>query len=435
MRRNRGVMKLLWLLLLLPALAWAQDDKVHIVYSGNIDGELEPCGCSIEGNSGGILRHSTTLKRLRREHPDLITLSGGGMLVSMVPQDKLTGEYILKGVAELDYDAVALQWNDLAYGVDFVRGRGLPWVASNWSGDAFATGKEIGRGGHKLFFFAWLDPTQSPQAAMHAEYGQVGDDPDVLAKGLQQAQQQGLTVLSTTLTLEQARALPLQYVDILLVRAAYEEYGEPQIVDGTLVLEPGSRGMRLGMLELTLDENGRIAGFDHRIISMPPAVADDPELAAWYEEYNVKVKAAYLKRVELRKAMASGESPFVGEESCQDCHQQAHDTWRKTPHSNAFAKLEAVNKAFDPACIKCHTVGFEKEGGFIDMDATPHLLNVQCESCHGAGRRHAESGGAEPVTNHDWRPQRMCAQCHVQKHSPSFEFGSYWPRIKHTVVR
>lgn len=437
LRRNSkgAALKLLWLVLLLPALAWARNEPIHIVYSGNIDGELEPCGCSVEGNSGGILRHSTTLKKLRRQHPGIIALSGGGMLVSMVPQDKLTGEYILKGFAELDYDAVALQWNDLAYGMDFVRGRGLPWVASNWSGDEFAGDKMIKRDGHKLFFFAWLDPAQSPQAAMHGDHKPVSDDPSALAARLKQAQQQGLTVLSTTLTLAQARALPLQYVDILLIRAAYEEYGEPQMVDATLVLQPGSRGMRLGKLELTLNDNGRIEAFEHRVISMPPVVEDDPALADWYGEYNAKVKAAYLERAKLRKAMASGESPFVGEEACQDCHQQAHDTWRETPHSNAFAKLEEVNKAFDPACIKCHTVGFEREGGFIDTDATPHLMNVQCENCHGAGRAHAESAGFEPLANQGWRPQQMCAQCHVQKHSPAFDFKTYWPRIKHPVLK
>ncbi len=429
------ILKLLWLTLLLPTLVWAQDDTLHIVYSGNIDGELEPCGCSIEGNSGGILRHSTTLKKLRDEHPGLFALSGGGMVVSMVPQDKLTGEYILKGFATLDYDAVALQWNDLAYGVEFVRDRGLPWVASNWSGDAFADAKQIKRDGHTLFFFAWMDPAQSPQAAMQGEHKPVSDDLDGLAARLQQAQQRGLTVLSTTLTMEQARALPLQYVDILLIRAAYEEFGQPHMRDGTLVLQPGSRGMRLGQLTLSLNEQGRIADFQHRVISMPPAVADDPALLAWYEEYNATVKAAYLERVKLRKAMSSGESPFVGAERCQNCHQQTHDIWRESLHSDAFYKLEQVNKAFDPACIKCHTVGFEQAGGFIDTDATPHLMNVQCENCHGAGRAHAESAGVEPLANQDWQPERMCAQCHVQKHSPAFDFDSYWPRIKHPVVK
>ncbi|HHJ81101.1 MAG TPA: hypothetical protein ENJ65_05665, partial [Candidatus Tenderia electrophaga] len=109
----------LLLILLLPQMAWAQGSQIEIVYSGNIDGELEPCGCSIEGDLGGILRQSSTLKKLRQETPELISLSSGGLIVSMVPQDKLTAEYILKAYSTLGFDAVGVQWSDLAYGDDF----------------------------------------------------------------------------------------------------------------------------------------------------------------------------------------------------------------------------------------------------------------------------------------------------------------------------
>ncbi len=435
MNNKINLIALLLLLIVLPHTVLAQQNKLQIVYSGNIDGELEPCGCSAEGDLGGVLRHSTTLKELRQQHPDLIALSTGGLIVSMAPQDKLTGEYILKGFTRLDYDAMALQWNDLAYGTGFVSDQELPWVSSNWPDDTFMPSQVISRGENKLYFFSWLDPAASPEAAMNVEHAQGSEDLDVLAKALSDAQRQGLTLLATTLTLEQAKTLPLEHVDILFIRAAYELFGEPQQLGNTLVLQVGSRGMRLGQLELDLSKDGRIASFEHTVISMPTSIEDDPALQGWYEEYNATVKADYLKRVELRKALESGESPFAGEEVCQSCHQEEHTIWRDTLHSNAFAKLEQVNKAFDPACIKCHTVGFETEGGFIDFDATPHLLNVQCESCHGAAKQHAESGGMKAPENQGWQPKQMCAQCHVQKHSPSFDFGSYWLRIKHNVVK
>ena len=133
---------------------------VDLVYSGNIDGELEPCGCSIEGDLGGILRHATTLKALRAEHPNLFAVSSGGMVVSMSPQDQLTGEYILKGVAQLNYDAIGVQWTDLAYGVDYALQDALPWVSSNWLGDEFVTQSIIERGGQRLHVFSWLDPKE-----------------------------------------------------------------------------------------------------------------------------------------------------------------------------------------------------------------------------------------------------------------------------------
>ncbi|MDZ4262190.1 MAG: hypothetical protein U1B30_07665, partial [Pseudomonadota bacterium] len=146
-------------LVIVSAVGCAGEKNITLVYSGNLDGELEPCGCSAEGDLGGILRHATILKQLRETTPDLIALSTGGMLASMAAQDRLTGEYILKGFAQLNYDGVGMQWSDLAYGDGFIRDVKLPWVATNRLNQDFAVTKEIKRNGVKLAFFSWLDPT------------------------------------------------------------------------------------------------------------------------------------------------------------------------------------------------------------------------------------------------------------------------------------
>ncbi len=405
--------------------------QLELIYSGNLDGELEPCGCSLEGDLGGILRHATTLNDLRAKSPDLFAVSSGGLVVSMSPQDQLTGEYILKGVAQLNYDAIGVQWNDLAYGLEYTLRDKLPWVSSNWRGDEYLKSKSIERGGKIVHVFSWLDPSQSPTQNMQGDHEQLDADSTDLAAALEVAQETGLTLLTTSLSLEQAKKLPLQHVDILLIQSAYEQFGEPQYLGDTLVLEPGSRGMRLGQLQLSLNDQGRITEYKHTVLSMPNAVADADGLLAWYDEYNAKVKQAYEKKSALRKAQETGQSPYVGEQVCQSCHVEEHAIWQKSLHSNAFAKLELVNKSFDPSCIQCHTLGFEKPGGFIDFDTTPDLMNVQCENCHGAGRAHVESGGIKPLPNVDWQPQQICVQCHEKKHSPVFDFEKYWPRIQH----
>jgi len=412
--------------------AWAGDDEVTVIYSGNTDGELEPCGCSEEGNLGGILRRATTVDRLRRQHPDLFLISSGGLLASVSPQDKLTGEYILKGLAQLGYDAFGVQWQDLAYGDEFIQHEGLNWVSSNYRHTGLVKERLIRRGDELLAFFSWLDPQKDPAVAMAADSA-VSADTTELTRALRAAQASGaLTVLATSLPLAQAQAqLPLAYVDILMIESAYEVYGEPQWVGKTVVLQPGSRGMRLGHLTLKRGADGRIASFQHEVIKMPTTVEDADYLLPWYKEYNAKVKETYLARSALRRAAESGESPYAGEESCASCHTDEHDIWWDTPHSGAYEKLEEVNKAFDPSCVGCHTVGYEQPGGFIDMDTTPQLAGVQCESCHGAAAEHASSGGVKAVANAQWSAQQMCAQCHVQKHSPSFDFDRYWPRIRH----
>jgi hypothetical protein len=57
------------------------------------------------------------------------------------------------------------------------------------------------------------------------------------------------------------------------------------------------------------------------------------------------------------------------------------------------------------------------------------MINVQCESCHGPGARHAR----DPVSNSpSLSPDaELCRHCHDNQNSPDFAFEEYWDRINH----
>lgn len=440
-RHNRGALPLGVFLLIIacllidpaPAHAMAGGYRATLVYSGNLNGELEPCGCTVEGDLGGIKRRATMVDRLRKETPDLMLISSGGLMASEAPEDRLTAEYIMKGLQALDYDAVGVQWKDLAYGTDFAVQGKLPWVASNWLGRDFRGARAIHRGPVTAVFFDWLDPKASPVMNKPGAKPLVDHTTDTLREHLNKAKSlKALTIVATYLPLDSAKEqLPLEDIDILLIKSAYEVYGEPKMVGSTLVLQPGSRGERLGRIDLVLNDKGGVASYTQKVITLPKTVPDAPRMKAWYAAYNARVKKAYERTVAIRKRQATGDSPYAGDEVCGTCHADKHKIWEQTKHADAYGALLDVDKAFDPACIKCHTLGFNKPGGFIDSSVTADLENVQCENCHGAGRKHAESKGKVPVANAGWKPIRMCRQCHVPAHSPSFKFSEYWPRIKH----
>ena len=99
------------------------------------------------------------------------------------------------------------------------------------------------------------------------------------------------------------------------------------------------------------------------------------------------------------RAGAEGHSN-VGARKCKACHLKEYNSWAETKMAKSFDDLrpgdrvEAKTKAkldpnkdytTDATCLACHTTGYGKPGGFVDMATTPDLAGVQCEMCHGPG--------------------------------------------------
>lgn len=99
-------------------------------------------------------------------------------------------------------------------------------------------------------------------------------------------------------------------------------------------------------------------------------------------------------------AARADEFAYVGTKQCKRCHLKQWKSWAETSMAQAFETLkpgvaaEAKEAAgLDPAtdytvvdgCVVCHVTGYGREGGFIDIESTPDLAGVGCESCHGPG--------------------------------------------------
>ena len=425
-------MRLILLLLLSVTLPALGGEKLQLLYSGNLDGELEPCGCSLESDYGGLQRRTTVIEQLRSKNPELLLISSGGLFSPEKGSDQIKHGFILSGIKQLNYDAIGVQWSDLVHGEEMLINSGLPFSVGNWKTNSIDASLDSIHAKGTLFFSQWLDPLTSPYVAMPA-ISPISTQTKPLLDAFSQAKQRGqLTVLATTLELQAAQQqFDLSNIDVLMIQAAYEVYAEPQLIGNTLILQPGSRGQRLGLLELTLNPEQRIDSWQHSVIDLPDSIANAPQLDGWYAEYNEALRQDYLQRVAKRKALKSGDSPYLGEQQCKFCHAQQQQIWSQSEHAKAFTDLEAVGKEFDGHCVGCHSVGFMQPGGYLDPELTNHLAGVQCENCHGGGREHASSAGQIATPNKGTAPEQICAQCHVREHSPAFDIKSFWPKIAH----
>lgn len=123
----------------------------------------------------------------------------------------------------------------------------------------------------------------------------------------------------------------------------------------------------------------------------------------------------------LAKAELMGD--YVGYKACVDCHEETVAGWKTTPHAHAFETLKEQGEEKQRAngCVQCHVVAFEEDGGFIDLEMTPELVDVQCESCHGPAREHVEGDGDPDLLKKSPNAD-MCRACHTVGQDKNFNY-------------
>ncbi|MFO7727922.1 MAG: cytochrome c family protein [Desulfonatronovibrio sp.] len=122
-------------------------------------------------------------------------------------------------------------------------------------------------------------------------------------------------------------------------------------------------------------------------------------------------------------ALAAGN--YVGSETCGRCHMYEYDNFMEYSHkARSWNSIEVMApKLTDEElkeCYECHTTGYN-QGGFVSYESTPELSHVGCETCHGPGREHSETGG-DPRTIERLPEIDDCLTCHTQERIDAFGF-------------
>lgn len=472
----------------------AKGSTVPLVYMSNLNGELEPCGCTIETDYGGILRRGQVVRQLRdtfkAAQQEVLLLSAGGLLDDYGASEAIKNSAILSGMQLIQYDAIGIQARDLLYGVDFIAGKSLPLINStdlpaaslpdsykDASGEIFqpfADHITVSRENTDFAIFSIMPP--EALFPMKGVQKVSGDKKPALSKAVSKAfskvlekitakmaekvENDNVVVLMSSIPAADLKAyIDFHLVDVLITPSRNEHFVPPQWLGHTLWLQPGHRGMRMGVAQLNLTGlsrkpakadphaglNLRVKSYSakterqiglvsHEVVALDNQVPNDPALAAWYDAYNAAVVKDYEERSALQKKYSEGAAKqYHGVQVCAGCHKAVFEHWQTTDHSKAIQTLEDKNKAFDPACLKCHTVAFHEPGGFIDMEVTEHLANVQCENCHVDTPKHVADPQAHKPRLAQNTAEQVCTQCHNKDHSPSFDFEDYWPRIGHDL--
>jgi len=154
-----------------------------------------------------------------------------------------------------------------------------------------------------------------------------------------------------------------------------------------------------------------------------------------FRERGDRPDRADLTRLQLRivlgddpKALAASlpKGRWLGDGVCSACHEREFQDWLLTPHSIAWDSLAKGDKFRDPECVKCHVTGLGDPGGFKDPETTLHMVNVQCEVCHGQGGGHPQGKTLDVDAL-----SKVCTTCHMGKFVLNFSIEEALPLVAH----
>lgn len=381
--------------------AAVRPEALRIAVVADLEGVLEPCGCTRDPR-GGVDRLAQLLTTLRARPGPLLTIAAGNLLhaptsagatedATLVEQNAQKAQAIAAILSRLELDVVAPGPGDLHHAPMVVRGLVQRRAASVLGS---AGGREE------------LD-------------------------GMQRSTTKQLGALTVTIHWQQTSAGETE----LRVQALGADAGSAREVhivtglgaaqaqiaarEGELEVRPASRSRELLVLDLStpVPSVQRIA-VDERVPQLPWARRLLTQLFQRIKEQTRVRTGAHPDHDERTDALQ-----YVGSRACAACHTAAYQWWLGTAHARAFTTLEQRGRELDLECIGCHVTGFDQPGGstLVRLD---ELRGVGCESCHGPGGAHVDDPqpphrGLVRVTS-----ASTCLQCHDASHSDSFHYES-----------
>jgi nitrate/TMAO reductase-like tetraheme cytochrome c subunit len=436
-------------ILILLLFPYNQLYSITLVFSGDLRGEIKPCGCAEEGDMGGLPRRASLIKQLGEESK-LLYFDLGNNFPKPSEQGNLKVGLIQKSLKEMNPSLILMGSNEFSYGKEFIDLQ-LPYLLSNGS-DQLPYLKNFNSeiDGKPLQVFGYLSPDlvyQNPndppsvfpvdQLLLERWRGEMqGDSWKLLlfrgsSKELEIFQQFDLFNLIFSGSdnddeLDQRMDIETSLGTVPMIPTKGQGVVAGRFKDGEI--EPVG--------DLDIPENLGVTWLRN-------SIEDDLKLEEYFETYDAEVKELFFTNLDRMESQRK-ESPFIGEAVCAACHIESAKVWNQSQHAHAFETLKKEDKHFDPECLECHVVGLKPlevplgansqikkwEGmvGFLSPDLTPHLKNVQCENCHGPARAHLLNPNQKPPII---RPAETCVNCHKGSHSPLFDFDIYWPKIQH----
>jgi hypothetical protein len=413
---------------------------VAMVFSGEMHGYIEPCGCSVN-QLGGLSRRGDLMKQMRDRGWPVTALDVGGLVNNPTrKQGKFKSAMALNCLIDMRYAGIAVGTEELQLSFDFIslnRPEQLPFISANvilFGEEDFPQGplprKVIDVGGLKVgvtaVFGPELEDIVRPGGQGAGEFEFKVLDPVVSLKkqvAALEAEKADLLVLLSHRPKSETRKLAEEFpqFDIVVTAGGLEDPNpEPTFLGKkTLLVEPGQKGKHVpvvGFYPAAGKPQERlkyeVVDLDEKRFSNSPGVLE--QMRTYQEDMLQKEQLVATepaiddpRNIDplTGKPIDADKNPFVGAKVCGECHKSAYEVWQTSKHAEATETLKTggpraseiwINRIFDPECVACHVTGWDPKRviryktGYEDEKTTPQLTGQGCENCHGPGGHHTE---------------------------------------------
>ncbi|MDD4856935.1 MAG: hypothetical protein PHD74_02385 [Candidatus Krumholzibacteria bacterium] len=285
-----------------PGKAAARPDKLTVIFSSDLLGNIRSCGCAIK-DMGGLGRWASFAGDVRASVDNLIVVDAGdafGIDLSFTAKE---AELAFDAIGVVGLDAFTPGETEFVFGLPFLQGvanhAAFPIVSANIVdpvsgqrifGDAYRI--KVLKGGLRVAIVGVLDDAIRFPAYIDASKFKVLPAVETLKALLPEMKAKAdFLILLSHMGMDRSRELAREIGDFDLVVVGH---GKPSIKklekEGkTIMLATGGSGKFLGQIDLSLSGKGDILEGQMNLVPLEDSIALDRRVVELFEQYGVSL--------------------------------------------------------------------------------------------------------------------------------------------------
>ena len=306
MKFQKPIKVVIYLLVFLGTVLFAQDKKIYILHTNNTNGALENCYCP-DRPYGSVEKRSVYVSNFFKKHPNSILVDAGDIftMAHRSYKDSLMAEaYKL-----LPYDAILYGDQELTMNSktldNLTDQMAVSVVSTNLKRKGVVPSKIINRAGVKVAVLGVMDeyavkyyPKEikekiellNPVESIKNEMDRLSNKADIF-----------VLLSHNGFDIDQSIAQEIDGLDVIVGSHSQSSIESPEEVNGTLIVQAGKAGYYIGVVDISM-KDGKVVEKTGKIDTMKFEMPDDPRIMKLIEEYEQTTGRMNRNKQKMMKA-------------------------------------------------------------------------------------------------------------------------------------